>query len=66
MTSISYSYFFRVELLHKYFANNICNDFIITPSVLTQAALNGNKMLARQYGNTLYGALQVDDLAKLL
>jgi len=64
MTSISYSYFFRVELLHKYFANNICNDFIITPSVLTQTALNGNKMLARQYGNTLYGALQVDDLGK--
>jgi hypothetical protein len=64
MTSIGYGYFFRVELLHKYFANNICNDFVIIPSVLTQATLNGNKMLARQYGNTLYGALQVDDAGK--
>jgi len=64
MTSISYGNFFKVELLHKYFANNISNDFVVTPSVLTQSLLNGNKMLAKQYGNTLYSALQVDDLGK--
>ncbi|MGN6212405.1 hypothetical protein [Parafilimonas sp.] len=61
MISINYSYFFRIELLHKYFANNLCNDFIITPSAETQAAIKGNKMLAKQYGNTLYTALQTDD-----
>ena len=61
MTSIAYGYFFRVELLHKFFANNICNDFVITPSVVTQAALRGNKMLVKQYGSIFYAALQVDD-----
>lgn len=61
MTSINYSYFFRVELLHKYFANNVCNDFFITPSAQTQLVIKGSKMLAKQHGNTLYTALQTDD-----
>lgn len=61
MTSINYSYFFRVELLHRYFANAICNDFSITPSLLTQAALRGNKMLSKPYGNRLYTGLEVDE-----
>ncbi|MFT4156089.1 hypothetical protein [Parafilimonas sp.] len=61
MTSINYSYFFRVELLHKYFADTLCNDFMIMPSAETQAAIKGNKMLAKQYGNTLYTALQTND-----
>ncbi len=64
MTSINYSYFFRVEILHKYFANNLCNDFSIIPSVETQATLRGNKMLIKQYNNILYTALQTDDAGK--
>jgi len=61
MTSINYSYFFRVELLHQYFGNGICNDFTIAPSALTQATLRGNKMLAKQYGNKLYTGVETDD-----
>jgi hypothetical protein len=60
----NYSYFFQVELLHKYFANGVCNDFSIAPSLQTQAVLNGNRMLAKQYSNKLYVALQVDDANK--
>jgi hypothetical protein len=61
MTSINYSYFFRVELLHQFFSNAICNDFTIMPSALTQTVLRGNKMLAKQYGNKLFTGVEVDD-----
>ncbi len=61
MSSINYSYFFQVELLHKYFANGFCNDFTIIPSAKTQVVLRGNKMIAKQYGNKLYTGIQVED-----
>src|SRR6478736_7743256 len=66
MTSINYSYFFRVELLHKYFAKGVFNDFTITPSRQTQAALRGNKMITKQYGNRLYAGMEVDDAGKAI
>ncbi len=61
MTNINYDYFFQLEVLHNYFADTICDDFIITPSAQTQSLLQGNKMLVKQYGNKLYVGLQVDD-----
>src|SRR5215469_18355649 len=61
---INYSYFFTVELLHKYFADGTCGDFTVTPSILTQAVLNGNKMLAKQYGSKLFVAIQTDSTGR--
>jgi hypothetical protein len=66
MTTINYNYFFQVELLHKYFANGLCNDFSITPSVQTQSTLAGNKMLVKQYDNKLYTGVKVDDTGKVI
>jgi hypothetical protein len=64
MTHINYEYFFQLEVLHRYFTDAICDDFIITPSAQTQSVLKGNKMLAKQYGNKLFVGLQVDDAGK--
>jgi hypothetical protein len=64
MTHINYEYFFQLEVLHRYFTDSICDDFIITPSAQTQSVLNGNKMLAKQYGNRLFVGVQVDDKGK--
>jgi hypothetical protein len=61
MTNVNYEYFFQLEILHRYFTDTICDDFIITPSAQTQSVLAGNKMLAKQYGNRLFAGIQVDD-----
>lgn len=62
--NINYNYFFRVELLHKYFTDGVCNDFVIAPSLQTRALLSANKILAKQYGNTLFTGMQTDDAGK--
>jgi hypothetical protein len=64
--TINYEYFFQLEILHKYFADTICDDFIITPSAQTQSVLSANKMIAKQYGNKLFAGLQVDDSGKAI
>jgi hypothetical protein len=63
MISIDYNYLFTVELLHKYFASGLCNDFTIIPSSATQASLANNRILVKQYGNKLYAGMQVDELS---
>jgi len=57
MIDIKYGILFTVQLLHKYFADGNCNDFTITPSQRTQKVLSGNKILAKQYDNSLYVGL---------
>ncbi len=64
MIDTKYGILFTIELLHKYFANGICDDFTVTPSLLTQRFLNGSKMIARQYDNKLYTGLPVDAAGK--
>lgn len=64
MSNINYNYFFEIELLHKYFASGLCNDFNFIISAQTQSALNGSRIIAKQYGNKLYTGLQVDDAGK--
>jgi hypothetical protein len=64
MSNINYSYLFQIELLHKYFASGMCNDFFIIPSAQTVKFLNGGKMIAKQYGNKLFTGIQVDDTNK--
>ncbi|HWB25748.1 MAG TPA: hypothetical protein VG738_09725 [Chitinophagaceae bacterium] len=60
MIDTKFGILFTVELLHKYFASGMCNDFIVTPSAATQQVLNGNKIIAKQYDNKLYAGLPAD------
>ncbi len=60
MTETKFGKLFTLQLLHKYFADGACNDFIITASQQTQRVLNGNKIIAKQYGSKLFAGVQVD------
>lgn len=58
MTDIYFSTLFTVELLHQYYSDLVCPDFIITPSRQTTALLNGCKIVWRQNDNRLVTGIQ--------
>lgn len=60
MKDSRYGILFSLELLHKYFNNQACADFIIRPSAQTTRVLNGHKIIAKQYLHQLYAGLQID------
>ena len=64
MTSITYSFLFTVELLHKFSASQACTDFTIIPSAQTASVLEGHKMIVKQYDNKLFAGVQVDGSGK--
>jgi hypothetical protein len=61
MININYDIFFTVELLHKYFGAEACNDFLIVPTTATQNILNGYHIMIKQFGSKLYAYIQTDD-----
>lgn len=60
MIDISYDTLFSVELLHKYSADGICNDFTIVPSAATKQLLSNYRIIVKQYGNILNAWIQLD------
>lgn len=60
MIDIKFDILFKIELLHKYFSNGLCKDFMIRPSVETRDVINGQGMIVKQYGNQLYAGIQSD------
>lgn len=64
MIDINFGSLFTVQLLHKFYAdtdpdkNNVCPDFSVVPTQLTQKVLAGNKTIARQYQNQLTTGIQ--------
>ncbi|MEO8416251.1 MAG: hypothetical protein ABI472_21500 [Ginsengibacter sp.] len=66
MIDIKYGQLFSVELLHKYTADKNCNDFTIVPSLSTQQLLKNYRIIAKQYGNTLYAGTDLDSQQLLL
>ena len=60
MFNLDFEILFTVEILHRYYQDEVCNDFIITPSQKTQDVLNGYKMIWKQYANRLYVGMQSD------
>jgi hypothetical protein len=58
MIDVNFTGLFTVELLHKFFADQLCNDFAITPSNATINSINGHKMVVKQYQNKLYAGIQ--------
>lgn len=61
MINIRYDTLFTIELLHSFFANGRCPDFIIRPSPQTDAALKGYKITTKQFENTLYAGIETDE-----
>lgn len=64
MINISYDTFFTVELLHKFYASRLCNDFLIVPTASTQKLLNRYNIITKQFSNTLVAYIQIDDTGK--
>lgn len=66
MIDTKYGILFTLELLHRFFTDQSCNDFIIKPSAQTVQVLNGHKIIAKQYEHQLYAGLQIDSTGKPL
>lgn len=60
MIDTKFSILFKIELLHKYFSDGLCKDFIISPSLKSLRVLSGHEIIAKQYGNELYAGIQSD------
>lgn len=55
---LSYKILFIIEVLHDYYSNAACNDFIITPSPETQQLFRDRQILWRHNGNRLYALVR--------
>jgi hypothetical protein len=64
MIDTKYGILFTLELLHKFYTDQSCNDFVIKPSTQTAQILNGHKIVVKQYENQLYAGLQIDSTGK--
>lgn len=60
MIDAKFNILFKIELLHKYFSNGLCKDFIIRPSLKSINVINGHGVIAKQYDNQLYAGIQSD------
>jgi len=60
MIDAKFNILFKIELLHKYFSNGLCKDFIIRPSLKSVQVINGHGVIAKQYDNQLYAGIQSD------
>lgn len=60
MIAIDFENLFTIEILHKFFADNVCNDFTVTSSATTDAVAAGHKVIVKQLGNKVFAAAQVD------
>lgn len=58
MIDITFGGLFTIELLHKYYADQLCPDFNITVSSKTQSAIGGQRAVVKQYVNKLYAGVQ--------
>lgn len=64
MSTTNYRLLFKLELLHKFFKDQLCPDFIISPSDTTKDKLQGHKIVAKQYKNELYAGVELDNTGK--
>ncbi|HZY36302.1 MAG TPA: hypothetical protein VFE53_06615 [Mucilaginibacter sp.] len=58
MIDINFDGLFSIELLHKYFTDQLFRYFSIAPTAKTLAVLNGRRVLIKNYYNKLYAAVQ--------
>lgn len=62
MIDIHFKYLFTIELLHKFFADQVCNNFSFTPSGLTTNIINGQRLIVKQYQNKLFAGIQTQTI----
>jgi hypothetical protein len=55
-----YEILFTVELLHKFFADQLCPDLSIAPSQLTTQVMNGHRVLTKSCNHQLSAAIRTD------
>lgn len=60
MVETKYGVLFKLELLHRYYAQLSCPDFSIRPSLQTKAVLAGQQIIAKPYGHQLWAGVQLD------
>ena len=60
MININFIKLFTVEILNKYYSDQLCADFIITPSSRTASVMSGYNLVVKQYGNRLYVGIPAD------
>jgi hypothetical protein len=58
MINVDFGNLFKVELLHKFYTDQLCPDFSVAPSAITQQVINGHKAVAKQYANALYTGIK--------
>jgi len=58
MIDVNFASLFTVELLHKFYSDQLCRDFTITPSASALNILNGRRVIVKQYQNMLYTGIQ--------
>jgi len=60
MINITFFNLFTIEILNRYYADKVCDDFSFIPSAQTASMLSGYKIVYKQYDNRLYAGIQVD------
>src|SRR3569623_376865 len=51
MISINFLSFFTIEILNKYYSDQLCNDFTIVPSARTASVMRAANLVVKQYDN---------------
>lgn len=60
MININFIRLFTVEILNKYYSDQVCDDFVITSSARTASVMHGYNLVSKQYGNRLYAGIPAD------
>lgn len=51
---------FKLEVLHRFYANAACPDFRVLPSAQTTAVIAGQQIVVKQYRHLLYAGVSFD------
>lgn len=60
MIDIKFGSLFTIGLLHNYFADQLCDDFVITPTNSTAALLSGHNIVVRQLDDQFYAGIKTN------
>jgi hypothetical protein len=60
MININFIKLFTIEILNKYYSDQLCDDFSITASTQTASVLSGYNIVYKQYDNRLYAGIPGD------
>jgi hypothetical protein len=64
MIDVNSGKLFRIDLLHSFYADQSCPDFVVAPSAQTLKIMNGHKIITKQYNNQFFANVQTDGSGK--